>query len=155
MAPFKDAVTSLALDGSTIFAGSVDGTVRSFDIRLGAQCSGRCRESERRESAGNTLACANSITRCVCVPCVTAPLRRRRVCPGTSTTDDLGAPVTSIRLTADGNCILAATIGAGIRLIDRAYGTHLADFSGHACAAFLQSPRILRLLLCAGRHPGR
>lgn len=47
--------------------------------------------------------------------------------------DDLGAPVTCIRLTADGNCLLAATIGAGIRLIDRASGTHLADFTGHAC----------------------
>ncbi len=41
VAPFKDSVTSLALHGSCILAGSVDGTVRCFDVR-----AGRCTSDE-------------------------------------------------------------------------------------------------------------
>ena len=35
MAPFRDSVSSLALDGAAILAGSVDGSVRCFDLRAG------------------------------------------------------------------------------------------------------------------------
>lgn len=132
MAPFRDSVTSLALDGPTILAGSVDGTVRSFDIRLGA---GLVPTSSLR--GWDPAACVQRPARGqLLIP----PPRVWAVAPpppGNVTSDDLGAPVTSIRLTADGNCLLASTIGAGIRLIDRASGTHLADFSGHTCAAVL------------------
>jgi len=85
LAPFKDSVTSLALHDACILAGSVDGTVRSFDVRTG-QC----------------------------------------------TVDEVGAPVTTVALSRDGACVLAALAGASrLRLLDRAGGSLLAEYEGH------------------------
>mmetsp|Transcript_16314 Transcript_16314/g.41484 ORF Transcript_16314/g.41484 Transcript_16314/m.41484 type:complete len:311 (-) Transcript_16314:19-951(-) len=36
IAPFRDSVTAVLVDGTDILAGSVDGTVRRFDVRVGA-----------------------------------------------------------------------------------------------------------------------
>ena len=85
---FKDSVTSLALHEATVCGGSVDGSVRSFDVRQG------------------------------------------RV-----TTDQLGAPVTVLALSGDGALSLAALAGGAgggrLRLLDRASGRLLADYTGH------------------------
>uniref|UniRef100_A0A7S0N1I4 Anaphase-promoting complex subunit 4 WD40 domain-containing protein n=1 Tax=Pyramimonas obovata TaxID=1411642 RepID=A0A7S0N1I4_9CHLO len=85
---FQDSVTSVQVAGHAIVAGSVDGTVRTFDVRRG------------------------------------------RV-----VTDDLHHPVTSVRLSNDGNCLLAGCLDARLRLLDRGSGEELAAYAGHANAS--------------------
>jgi len=71
-------------------AGSVDGTVRCFDLRAG---------------------------------CVY--------------TDELRRPVTSLALSHDGNCLLAACLDSRLRLLDRGSGTLLAQYSGERQTAHI------------------
>ena len=66
-----------------IVAGSVDGTVRRFDVRAGCLF-----------------------------------------------TDDLGQSVTSIAISGDNLCILAACLDGRMRLLDKATGTLLAQYVG-------------------------
>ncbi|KAK9828990.1 hypothetical protein WJX72_003265 [[Myrmecia] bisecta] len=85
MKPFGDSVTSvLCTPRAEILAGSVDGTVRRFDVRAG---------------------------------CVY--------------TDDLHHPVTSVALSNDGNCLLAACLDSHMRLLDKGSGELLAQYEGH------------------------
>lgn len=66
-----------------ILAGSVDGTVRRFDVRAGALSA-----------------------------------------------DALGSPVTSVALSGDGNCVLASCLDGALRLLDKAGGELLAQYTG-------------------------
>lgn len=82
---FKDSVTSVCLVDACLLGGSVDGSVRCFDVRAGKV-----------------------------------------------TTDTFGAPVTVLALSRDGQCVLAALAASRLRLLDRASGTLLAEYTGHA-----------------------
>ncbi len=66
-----------------VVAGSVDGTMRRFDVRAGLE-----------------------------------------------SIDDIGAPVTSVRASHDGNCLLAGCMDGGVRLLDKAGGDLLATYRG-------------------------
>lgn len=66
--PQQDSVTSVAVHAHDIVAGSVDGSVRRFDIRMGRAYS-----------------------------------------------DDLHHPITSIALSHDGQCVLAACLDSTLR----------------------------------------
>lgn len=85
MKPFGDSVTTVLLSKTEeIVAGSVDGTVRRFDVRAGCLF-----------------------------------------------TEDLGQSVTSVALSHDNLCILAACLDGRMRLLDKATGTLLAQYKGH------------------------
>lgn len=77
----RDAVTCLAVRDAEIVAGSVDGGVRAYDVRMG---------------------------RCV--------------------RDEMGASVTSLSLTRDGEAMLVGTLNSKLRLMDRRAGTCLRTF---------------------------
>ncbi|PSC74259.1 WD repeat domain-containing 83 [Micractinium conductrix] len=90
MRAFRDSVTSVALtERAEILAGSVDGSVRRFDVRMG------------------------------------------RVF-----TDELHHPVTCVQVSRDHNCVLAACMDGTLRLLDRADGDLLAEYTGHKHASF-------------------
>lgn len=78
----RDAVTCLAVRDAEILAGSVDGGVRAYDLRMG---------------------------RCV--------------------RDELGASVTSLALTRDGEAMLVGSLDSRLRLMDRRSGKCLRTFS--------------------------
>lgn len=78
----RDAITCLAVRGPEVIAGSVDGKVRTYDIRMG-QC----------------------------------------------TVDVLGASVTSLSLTKDGQAMLVGSLDSKLRLMDRQNGTCLRAYS--------------------------
>ncbi|KAG1657471.1 hypothetical protein FOA52_001386 [Chlamydomonas sp. UWO 241] len=84
MKAFQDSVTSVACRGPDIVAGSVDGTVRVFDVRMG------------------------------------------RVY-----TDTVHHPVTSVALSHDGQCMLAACLDSTLRLLERRTGELLCTYQGH------------------------
>eukprot|EP00887_Chlorella_sp_A99_P003979 scaffold11.g3979.t1 len=86
MKPFHDSVTSVAVtQRAEIVAGSVDGTVRRFDVRMG------------------------------------------RVF-----TDEVHHPVSCVAVSRDGHALLAACMDSTLRLLDRADGELLAEYSGHS-----------------------
>mmetsp|Transcript_2633 Transcript_2633/g.4479 ORF Transcript_2633/g.4479 Transcript_2633/m.4479 type:complete len:314 (+) Transcript_2633:27-968(+) len=84
MKAFKDSVTSVMVRGWEITAGSVDGTVRRFDVRMGRMY-----------------------------------------------VDELHHPVTSVAVSGDGLCTLAACLDSTLRLLDKASGQLLASYKGH------------------------
>lgn len=85
MKPFRDSVTSIAVTArAEIVAGSVDGSVRRFDIRMGRLF-----------------------------------------------TDNVHHPVSCVAVSKDNHCVLAACMDSTIRLLDRADGELLAEYSGH------------------------
>lgn len=84
MRSFSDSVTSVAVHESDIVAGSVDGTIRRFDVRMGRQYI-----------------------------------------------DQLHHPITSVALSHDRQCILAACLDSTLRLLDKSSGELLASYDGH------------------------
>lgn len=78
----RDAITCLAVRGPEVLTGSVDGRVRTYDVRMG-QC----------------------------------------------TTDVIGASVTSLSLTRDGQAMLVGSLDNKLRLLDRQNGGCLRAFS--------------------------
>lgn len=57
-------------------------------------------------------------------------MRRFDVRAGLESIDDIGAPVTSVRASHDGNCLLAGCMDGGVRLLDKAGGDLLATYRG-------------------------
>ena len=57
-------------------------------------------------------------------------MRRFDVRMGCMDVDQLGAPVTAMALSHDGNCVLASCLDARMRLLDKASGELLAQYSG-------------------------
>lgn len=49
---------------------------------------------------------------------------------GQLVTDELGQSVTSLAVSHDGLCVLAACLDARLRLLDKAGGTELAQYRG-------------------------
>ena len=61
---------------------------------------------------------------------VDGTVRRFDVRMGCMDVDQLGAPVTAMALSHDGNCVLASCLDARMRLLDKASGQLLAQYSG-------------------------
>eukprot|EP00967_Tisochrysis_lutea_P141729 scaffold260789_cov36-Tisochrysis_lutea.AAC.1 len=84
-----DSLTSLAVSEHEVLTSSVDGVVRTYDLRMGMMVS-----------------------------------------------DTLGAAVTNLALSRDGNCILAASLDARLRLLDKSTGGLLNTYKGHVHTQF-------------------
>lgn len=102
---FSDSVMSVCLTKTEIIGGSVDGTVRTFDIRMG-----RC------------VSCNMMITLHFCVYVCVYYLSLScdlffAVCREIS--DHLGQPVNCISLSNDENCVLANCLDSTLRLLDK------------------------------------
>lgn len=61
---------------------------------------------------------------------VDGTLRRFDVRMGCMDVDQLNAPVTAMALSHDGNCVLASCLDGRMRLLDKASGELLAQYSG-------------------------
>ena len=61
---------------------------------------------------------------------VDGTVRRFDVRMGCMDVDRLGAPVTAMALSHDGNCVLASCLDARMRLLDKASGELLAQYTG-------------------------
>ena len=61
---------------------------------------------------------------------VDGTVRRFDVRMGCVDVDQLGAPITAMALSHDGNCVLASCLDGRMRLLDKASGELLAQYSG-------------------------
>lgn len=61
---------------------------------------------------------------------VDGTVRRFDVRMGCMDTNQLGAPVTAMALSHDGNCVLASCLDGRMRLLDKASGELLAQYTG-------------------------
>lgn len=106
---FLDTVMSVCLTNTEIIGGSVDGTVRTFDIRIG-------RYGTVTHSIIFLFILMQSIlviTLCTSLTMFFLALYCREI------SDDLGQPVNCISMSNDGNCILASCLDSTLRLLDR------------------------------------
>lgn len=103
---FSDSVMSVCLTKTEIIAGSVDGTVRTFDIRIG-------RYELDYLHAKHAFAT-------VLVPLLLKWLfLNKNYMFLREISDNFGQPVNCISLSNDGNCILASCLDSSLRLLDR------------------------------------
>lgn len=106
---FLDTVMSVCLTKTEIIGGSVDGTVRTFDIRIGRY--GTVSHSMVFSFHSNISYISHHTKHFPynVFPCF--------ICREIS--DDLGQPVNCISMSNDGNCILASCLDSTLRLLDR------------------------------------
>ncbi|MCJ1295051.1 hypothetical protein MMC34_006612 [Xylographa carneopallida] len=102
-----DSVSCVEVQGWVVVAGSVDGRVRTYDVRMGVVGT-------------DVLGCEGLFLVAVCT------LLRKMVSNG------VADPVTSVSLTADGAAMLVSTLDSTLRLMDRTNGQLLQAYRGHA-----------------------
>ena len=105
----RDAVQALHVGRSYICTGSVDGHVRTYDLRMGEL---------RSDFIGST-----SFLWHICARAVLSTHRS-------------SAPVTAVVPSQDNQTYLATTLDAHARLMDMSTGKMLNDFKGHASASY-------------------
>ena len=100
----KDAVQAVRVQGAEIVAGSVDGCVRCYDVRMGHVI----KDLVAVAVAPNTTSTTSS-----------------------SSSSSTTTAVTSLALTSDREAYLASSLDSTIRLMDRGDGKCLRTFKGH------------------------
>lgn len=113
-------------ESSVVISGSYDKTVRIFD------CRSRSFEamqvmSEATDSVTSIAVRGPEIL----TGCVDGYLRRYDVRKGEMVSDCLVHPVTCVRFTHDGNCLLATCMDNTVRLLDKSNGELLNSYTGH------------------------
>ena len=144
MRGFDDSVTSLLATGHEIIAASVDGAVRTFDLR-------RVRRAAPRPVAAIPPGVHSPFPRALAAPALlpSSPLSARNdsiLCRGGRAgrsarqasvhVDLISEPVTSISLSRDQNCLLASCLDNTIRLLEQASGELLNQYTQHKNASF-------------------
>ncbi|KAK9915970.1 hypothetical protein WJX75_006744 [Coccomyxa subellipsoidea] len=111
----------------TLVTGGYDQAVRVWDMR-----------SRSVDAIQTIKSFADSVTSVAVSPnaeilaaCVDGTVRRFDVRGGCVYVDQMHAPVTSMALSHDGNCVLASCLDTRLRLLDKASGELLAEYKGH------------------------
>ena len=107
----KDSVSSLHVLGHEVVTGSVDGKMRTYDLRMGMMY---CDTLGRRNSTNPLLSIMTFADMTfVCLD-----------------------PITSVQQTADSNAVLVSTLDSTIRLMDKSNGQMLQNYTGHTNTEF-------------------
>lgn len=106
----RDAVQTLHVGPTSIITGSVDGYVRTYDLRMGVL---------RADFIGRELFDLVDISE----PPLTVQMHRED-------------PVTAVVPSQDGQTYLATTLDAHVRLMDMSTGKMLNEFTGHANSSY-------------------
>ncbi|CAM9982030.1 unnamed protein product [Discosporangium mesarthrocarpum] len=115
-------------EGSVLFTASYDKTVRAWDMR-----------SQNRSPIQTLLGCKDSATSVAITPtgdeivvgCVDRRVRTYDVRAAKVHEDDVHAPVTHASVSNDGKCILTSCLGGVVRLLEKASGVQLNQYTGH------------------------
>jgi mitogen-activated protein kinase organizer 1 len=113
-------------DRSVLFTGSNDKAVLAWDMRSGG---GR--------PIDTIAGCKDSVTSILCsgtdVVCGTADgaVRSYSVATGRVTVDTFPSSTTSVAMSRDTNCLLVATLGSRMHLVERSSGDLLNTYKGH------------------------
>jgi hypothetical protein len=119
-------------DGSLLYTGGSDKTLRAFDLRA----SNAWRPIWEASDAQDAILALAPTPNCVHTASVDGALRTYDVRMGQLRTDMLDEPITSLTPTKDGAAMLVTQLSSTHRLMDLADGTQLQCFQGHTQNAF-------------------
>ena len=111
---------------SILLSASYDKTVRCWDLRSRSAAPVQVL-ADGADSVSSVATSAHQVL----AGGIDGAVRTYDLRAGTLTTDTVGQPVTHVALSGDGNCILAASLDARLRLLDLASGEKLAEYGGH------------------------
>lgn len=113
---------------SLLATASYDRCVRLFDLRSGSGAPAQVLRGAR-DSVSGVLWHGNSHQ--LSTASIDGCVRSYDCRKGVLSVDELYAPVTSICLTRDGECLLCSCLNGKLMLLDRETGELLASYSGH------------------------
>jgi mitogen-activated protein kinase organizer 1 len=123
---------SMNEDSTILLTGSYDKTVSAWDLK-----------SNNRDPIQTLTDATDSVTAvlatpsCIITGSVDGYLRTYDMRAGQLRTDNLGEPITCVRLSGDGKCALCTCLGGVIRLVHLTTGQVLQEYSGgHMHKAF-------------------
>jgi len=116
---------------SVIVTGSYDTLVRCWDAR-----SGSADPIQAMNDAKDSITSVIVDAHVIISASVDGTIRHYDVRDGTLKCDEIRHPVTFLSLSHDAVCLLASCLDNKLRLLDRADGTLLAEFSGHRNCEF-------------------
>ncbi|KAF7281379.1 hypothetical protein GWI33_004858 [Rhynchophorus ferrugineus] len=112
---------------STIaISGSIDNTVMCWDIRSRAQVP-----AQTLKEAKDSISSLKVTDHEILVGSVDCSVRRYDLRNARCDADFVGAAITSVSFTKDGQCILVSSSDSTIRLLDKSSGELLGEFTGH------------------------
>ncbi|KAH3764616.1 mitogen-activated protein kinase organizer 1 [Pelomyxa schiedti] len=113
-------------EDSVLITGSYDRSIKIWD------CKSRSIDAiQAMDDAKDSVTSVAVATPLIYSSSVDGGVRCYDVRMGRLTTDQMGQPVTSVMLSNDRKCILAVCLDNTIRLIDRASGELLNEYTGH------------------------
>ena len=123
---------------AVLVPGSDDKTARRWDVRAPARAGALQVLADATDNVTRVLAGAGDIV----TASMDGHVRRYDVRSARVLSDDVGAAVAALARSADGLCLLAATLRAGgqLLLLEAGAGRRLKAYSGHAKALYRCSP---------------
>jgi len=121
-----NAVSFLGPTDDVIVSAGYDNCVKIWDCR--SRSVDPIQVIKGFKDSVSSLACLGHV---IVAGSVDGTLRRFDARAGSASMDTLGLPVTSVALTRDGACVLAACVGSVLALLDVGSGQLLSTFRGH------------------------
>lgn len=113
-------------DSSIALSGSIDGTVKCWDVK-----SKRQDPVQTLEETKDSVTSIDVSDHEILVGCADSKVRRYDLRNGHMHTDYVGRPVSSVAFTKDGQCLLVAASNDTVKLFDKQTGEMLQEFRGH------------------------
>ncbi|KAI8099087.1 WD repeat domain-containing protein 83-like protein [Halteromyces radiatus] len=113
-------------EGTVLVSGSFDATIRIWDCR-----SSNLQAIQVIEGCKDSIMSLQVKDKEIITGCADGKLRRFDIRQGQLYEDYIGSPITSSKISGDGNCILINTMDDTIRLMDKTNGQLLNSFKGH------------------------
>eukprot|EP00966_Prymnesium_polylepis_P120851 2792571-Prymnesium_polylepis.1 len=118
-------------DCSILLSASYDKSVRCWDMR--SKNVYPVQTLEGASDSVSAVACAGPF---IYSSSIDGAVRAYDLRRGTLSVDQFGQPVTHVALSHDGNCVLASTLDSKLRLLDKADGQLLTEYTGHCNTSF-------------------
>ncbi|CAO1605928.1 hypothetical protein XANCAGTX0491_009431 [Xanthoria calcicola] len=113
-------------EGSVVFSGSFDATVRLWDCK-----SQSTKPIQVLEDSKDSVSSLHVLGYEIVTGSVDGKLRLYDLRMGMMYADTIGHPITSVQQTDDGNAVLVSTLDSFIRLMDKSNGQILQSYKGH------------------------
>jgi len=113
-------------ESTVAISGSVDTTVKVWDCRSKSQ-----EPVQTMEECGDNVTSLDVSDHEILVGSGDSHVRRYDMRNGQLVTDFMGATVASVRFTRDGQCLLVGCVASTVKLMDKATGEMLQEYSGH------------------------
>ena len=113
-------------DSSIALSGSIDGTVKCWDVKTKRQ-----EPIQTLEEAKDSVTSIDVSDYEILVGSADGKVRRYDLRNGQLLTDMVGTDISSVTFTRDGQCMLVSSSNESIKLFDKSTGELLQEFTGH------------------------